>query len=102
MKIHDLKVYLDSFDEDDELVIEVVETASGKIIDSTADIVYSVDNSAPTLRIDVEAGKFQGINEHLRLCFFSESNNFSKEDIFMDCLLLKTVFVNKVAICPLL
>ena len=67
MKIHDLKVYLDSFDEDDELVIEVVETASGKIIDSTADIVYSVDNSAPTLRIDVEAGKFQGINEHLRL-----------------------------------
>ena len=67
MKIHDLKVYLDSFDEDDELVIDVVETASGKIIDSTADIVYTVYASVPTLRIDVEAGKFQGAIEHLQL-----------------------------------
>lgn len=67
MKIHDLKVYLDSFDEDDELVIDVFETVSGKNIDSTADIVYAVDASVPTLRIDIEAGKFQEVNEQFRL-----------------------------------
>ena len=58
MKIHDLKVYLNSFDEDDELVIEVFDASSGKYLDSTADIVYPANTSVPTLRIDIEAGKF--------------------------------------------
>lgn len=61
MKIHDLKVYLNSFDEDEELVIEVFETSSGKFIDSSSDIVYAANTSVPTLRIDIEAGKFRDL-----------------------------------------
>ena len=58
MKIHDLKVFLNSFDENKELVIEVFETSSRNYIDSTADIGYAANTSVPTIRIDIEAGKF--------------------------------------------
>lgn len=63
MKIHDLKVYLNSFDENEELVIEVFETSSGQYIDSSADIVYAANVSVPTLRIDIETGKFHEMDE---------------------------------------
>jgi hypothetical protein len=63
MKIHDLKVYLNSFDENEELVIEVFETSSGQYIDSSADIVYAANVSVPTLHIDIETGKFHEMDE---------------------------------------
>lgn len=45
--------------DNEEIEIEIRETVSGKYIDTTADITIDEDAWAPTLRIDVEAGKFK-------------------------------------------
>ena len=60
MKAGDLINLLTSYDEDDEVEIEIYETVSGQYIDTTAAISIVEEGSfAPTLRIDVEAGKFK-------------------------------------------
>lgn len=60
MKAGDLINLLTSYDEDDEVEIEIYETVSGQYIDTTAAIsVVEEGPFAPTLRIDVEAGKFK-------------------------------------------
>ncbi len=61
MKVSELLDYLQLFDNDDELEIDVYETISSKYIDSTADIVIDEKALVPTLRIDIEAGKFSGL-----------------------------------------
>ena len=60
MKVSYLLDYLQLFDNDDELEIEVYETISRKYIDTTADIVVDEEALVPTLRIDVEEGKLLG------------------------------------------
>lgn len=60
MKVSELLDYLQLFDNDDELEIDVYETISSKYIDTTADIVIDEKALVPTLRIDVEAEKFLG------------------------------------------
>lgn len=62
MKAGDLINLLMSYDESDEVEIEIYETASGQYIDTTAAIsVVGEDTFVPTLRIDVEAEKFKDI-----------------------------------------
>ena len=60
MKVSELLNYLQLFDNDDELEIEVYETISRRYIDSTADIVVDEEAQVPTLRIDVEKDKLLG------------------------------------------
>lgn len=63
MKAGDLINLLMSYDESDEVEIEIYETASGQYIDTTAAIsVVGEDTFVPTLRIDVEAEKFKDIS----------------------------------------
>ena len=57
MKVGELLDYLQLFDDDDELEIDIYETISKKYIDTTSDIVIYEDSAFPTLQIDVEAGK---------------------------------------------
>ena len=60
MKVGDLIDLLMSYQNDDEIEIKIYETASGHYIDTTASIsVVENDAFVPTLRIDVEAGKFK-------------------------------------------
>lgn len=61
MKAGDMINLLLSYDESDEVEIEIYETASGRYIDTTATIsVVGEGAFVPTFRIDVEAGKFKG------------------------------------------
>lgn len=58
MKVGDLIDLLMTYSNDDE--IEVYETISRKYVDSSCDITISEENTlVPTLKVDVEAGKFQ-------------------------------------------
>ena len=58
MKVGDLIDLLMTFENDDELEIEIYETVSGKYIDTTSAVTFVEEGTfAPTLRIDVEAGK---------------------------------------------
>lgn len=60
MKAGDLIELLQLYDNDDEVEIEIYETVTGQYIDTTASIrVVEEDAFVPTLRIDVEAGKFK-------------------------------------------
>lgn len=60
MKVGDLIELLMSYQNDDEIEIKIYETASGHYIDTTASIsVVENDAFVPTLRIDMEAGKFK-------------------------------------------
>ena len=59
MKVGDLIDLLMSYQNDDEIEIKIYETASGHYMDTTASIsVVENDAFVPTLRIDMEAGKF--------------------------------------------
>lgn len=55
MKVRELMDLLSLYDEEDELQIEVYETATGKYVDTTADITVSEERNlyCPTLRIDI-------------------------------------------------
>lgn len=60
MKVGELIDLLMTYSNDDEIEIEVYETISGKFVDSSSDITISEENViTPTLKVDVEAGKFQ-------------------------------------------
>lgn len=60
MKVGDLIELLMSYQNDDEIEIKIYETASGHYMDTTASIsVVENDAFVPTLRIDMEAGKFK-------------------------------------------
>ena len=60
MKAGDLIDLLKLYDNDDEVEIEIYETGTGKYVDTTAAIqIVEEDAFVPTLRIDVEAGKFK-------------------------------------------
>lgn len=59
MTVRTLIEYLMTCMDDEEIEIEIRETVSGKYIDTTADITIVEDAWTPTLRIDVEAGKFK-------------------------------------------
>ena len=60
MKVGDLIDLLYTYDNNDEIEIEVYETSSGHYIDTTAAITISEDMAyVPTLRIDIEAEKFR-------------------------------------------
>ena len=62
MKAGDLINLLAAYPEDAEAEIEIYETASGKYIDTTADITISERcSTVPTLKIDTDAGKFKRI-----------------------------------------
>ncbi len=58
MKVGELIDYLQLFNDEEELEIDIYETISKKYIDTTADVVIEDDSISPTLRIDIEAGKF--------------------------------------------
>ena len=60
MKAGDLIDLLMLYDNNDEVEIEIYETGTGKYVDTTAAIqIVEEDVFVPTLRIDVEAGKFK-------------------------------------------
>ncbi len=60
MKVGDLIDLLNLYDNEDEIEIEIYETGTGKYVDTTAAIqIVEEDAFVPTLRIDVEAGKFK-------------------------------------------
>ena len=60
MKTGELFDFLMLYDKDDEVQIEIYETLSDNYIDTTAAITIVEENvNVPTLRIDVEAGKFK-------------------------------------------
>ena len=60
MKVGNLIDLLMTYDNDDEIEIEVYETISGKFVDSSCDIIISEENTiVPTLKVDVEAEKFR-------------------------------------------
>ena len=60
MKAGELIDLLMLYDKDDEVQIEIYETLSDNYIDTTAAITIVEENVyVPTLRIDVEAGKFK-------------------------------------------
>ena len=60
MKAGELIDFLMLYDKDDEVQIEIYETLSDNYIDTTAAITIVEENvNVPTLRIDVEAGKFK-------------------------------------------
>lgn len=59
MKVGDLIDWLMTYSNDDEIEIDVYETISGKYVDSSCDVTISEENTVgPTLKVDVEAGKF--------------------------------------------
>ena len=58
MKAGDLMDLLMAYQNDDE--IEIYETISGHYVDTTASVSIVEDGAfVPTLRVDVEAGKFK-------------------------------------------
>ncbi len=57
MKAGDLIDLLMTYN-DDEIKIKVYETISGKYVDTAAAVTIAEDVAVPTLRIEVEAGKF--------------------------------------------
>lgn len=59
MKAGELIDLLMTFNNDDEISIDIYETISGKYVDSTSAVTFVEDDIAPTLKIDVEAGKFK-------------------------------------------
>ena len=61
MKVKDLIEFLNVFDNNDEVEIEVYETGTGRYVDTTAAIAFSDIQEAlgPVLKIDVEADKFK-------------------------------------------
>ena len=60
MKAGDLIDLLMTYDNDDDIEIEIYETVTGKFVDTTAAIqIVEEDAFVPTLRIDVEAVKFK-------------------------------------------
>ncbi len=59
MKTGELIDFLMTFGNDDELEIDIHETATGKYVDTTAAITIVEDTIAPTLKIDVEADKLK-------------------------------------------
>ncbi len=60
MKAGDLIDLLMLYDNEDEVEIEIYETGTGKYVHTTAAIqIVEEDAFVPTLRIDVEAGKFK-------------------------------------------
>ncbi len=62
MKVKELMELLAAYQGDDEVEIEIYETASGRYIDTTADITVAEKAAlVPTLKIDVDAGKFKDI-----------------------------------------
>ena len=62
MKARELIDLLMLYDEGDEVQIEIYETLSDNYIDTTAAITIVEENVyVPTLRIDVEAGKFKAL-----------------------------------------
>lgn len=50
-----------TFNNDDEISIDIYETISGKYVDSTSAVAFVEDDIAPTLKIDVEAGEVQEV-----------------------------------------
>lgn len=59
MTVQSLINYLNNFNPNDEVEIEIHETISGNFIDSSFDVAISGKNvKVPTLIIDVEAEKF--------------------------------------------
>ena len=63
MKVGDLIDLLNTYDNNDEIEIEVYETTTGKYIDTTAAVSISDGDMifVPTLKIDVEAEKFRDL-----------------------------------------
>ena len=60
MTVQSLINYLNNFNPNDEVEIEIYETISDKFIDSTFDIAISEKiTSFPTLVIDIEEEKFK-------------------------------------------
>lgn len=60
MKVGDLIDLLMTYSSDDEIEVEVYETISGEFVDSSGDIIISEENVlVPTLKVDVEGGKFK-------------------------------------------
>lgn len=60
MKAGDLIDLLMLYDNEDEVEIEIYETGTGKYVDTTAAIqIVEEDAFVPTLRIDLETGKFK-------------------------------------------
>ena len=60
MKVGDLITLLHAYSLDDEIEIQVFETTSGALIDSTADIgIVEEDVLVPTFSIDIEAEKLR-------------------------------------------
>lgn len=60
MKVGYLIDLLMTYDNDDEIEIEVYETTSGKFVDSSCDITISDEHAlVPTLKVGVEAEKFR-------------------------------------------
>lgn len=60
MKAGDLMDLLMAYQNDDEIEIEIYETISGRYVDTTASVSIVEDGAfVPTLRVDVEAGKFK-------------------------------------------
>jgi len=61
MKVRDLIEFLNVFDNDDEVEIEIYETGTGKYVDTTAAIAMSdvQETLGPVLQIDIEAVKFK-------------------------------------------
>ena len=58
MTVQSLIDYLNNFDPNDEVEVEIYETISDKFIDSTFDVVFSEkETSSPTLIVDIEAEK---------------------------------------------
>ena len=57
MKAGDLIDLLMTYN-DDEIKIKFYETISGKYVDTAAAVTIAEDVAVPTLRIEVEAGKF--------------------------------------------
>ena len=58
LKIRELLDYLDTFDYNDELEIDIYETISKRYNDTTSDVRIATEGINPTLVIDVEASKF--------------------------------------------
>ena len=63
MKVGELYELLNAYDNDDEIEIEIYETATGRYIDTTATVAFSDGDMVfvPTLKIDVEAEKFRDL-----------------------------------------
>lgn len=57
MKVLELLNYLSLYNNDDEVQIDIYDTFSQKLIDTTSDIIFDSACQFPTLKIDVETGK---------------------------------------------